>query len=67
MSNAVLTAVFVPVILVTPQGKMLEECLSTGERLWPNPPQFLDTIAEGIKTQQVLLTFFFILILNARF
>ena len=41
------------VVLVTPQGKMLEECLSSGERKWPDPPQFLDTIAEGIKTQQL--------------
>ena len=23
------------------------------ERLWSNPPQFVDTIAEGIRTQQV--------------
>ena len=32
---------------------MLEECLRSGERLWPNPPQFLNTIAEGIKLQQL--------------
>ena len=32
-------------------GKMLEECLRAGERLWPNPPQFLNTIAEAIKLQ----------------
>merc|ERR1719400_1947512 len=31
------------VIAVEPKGK----------DLWRNPPQFLDTIAEGIKTQQV--------------
>lgn len=41
------------VILVTPEGKNLEECLVSGERKWPNPPQYLDTIAEGIKTQQL--------------
>ena len=34
------------------QGKMLGECLRARERLWPDPPQFLDTMAEGIKTQQ---------------
>ena len=40
------------------QGKMLGECLKAKERLWPNPPQFLDTMAEGIKTQQCgILTF----------
>lgn len=24
-----------------------------GERLWPNPPQFVDTIADGIRIQQL--------------
>lgn len=24
-----------------------------GERLWPNPPQMVDTIAEGIRLQQL--------------
>jgi len=43
----------VKVLLVTPKGKRLGECLRSKERLWSNPPQFLDTIAEGIKTQQV--------------
>ncbi len=27
--------------------------LFIGERLWPNPPQYVDTIAEGIRVQQV--------------
>jgi len=46
------------IILTAPQGKMLGECLTAKERLWPNPPQFLDTMAEGIKTQQCgILTF----------
>ena len=41
-----------------PQGKHLSDSLRKRERLWPNPPLFLDTIAEGIMTQQVgLLTF----------
>lgn len=31
-----------------PEGKMLEECLKEEERLWPNPPQFLQTKCEGI-------------------
>lgn len=30
----------------------MEQCLKSGEREWPNPPQFLDTIAEAIKLQQ---------------
>jgi len=41
------------VVAVEPTGKELLRCLQTKERLWENPPQFLDTIAEGIKTQQV--------------
>jgi serine racemase len=40
------------VIAVEPVGKNLSPCLKSGERLWPNPPQFLNTIAEGIMTQQ---------------
>ena len=38
---------------VEPKGKHLAESLARRERLWSNPPQFLDTIAEGIMTQQV--------------
>merc|ERR1719427_1151151 len=41
------------VVAVEPTGKELLRCLQSKERLWENPPQFLDTIAEGIKTQQV--------------
>jgi len=41
------------VIAVEPEGKDLWKSLSAKERLWPNPPQFLKTIAEGIMTQQV--------------
>jgi len=41
------------VIPVEPKGKELEPCLKAKERLWSNPPQFIDTIAEGIMTQQV--------------
>ena len=43
----------IKVILVEPVGKNLSDCLSAKERKWPNPPQFLNTIAEGIKTQQL--------------
>ena len=41
------------VVAVEPQGKNLAASLKERERLWSNPPQFLDTIAEGIMTQQV--------------
>ena len=27
-------------------------CMLTGQRLWLGPPKFVDTIAEGIRTQQ---------------
>ena len=40
------------VIIVEPKGKDLEPCLKAKERLWADPPQFVDTIAEGIKMQQ---------------
>ena len=43
----------IKVILVEPVGKNLSTCLKSKERKWPNPPQFLNTIAEGIKTQQL--------------
>jgi len=41
------------VIAVEPEGKDLWRSLESKERMWPNPPQFLNTIAEGIMTQQV--------------
>ena len=41
------------IIAVEPRGKDLGPCLKAKKRLWSNPPQFIDTIAEGIKTQQV--------------
>ena len=43
------------IIAVEPRGKELGPCLKAKQRLWSNPPQFIDTIAEGIKTQQVIL------------
>ncbi|XP_060561650.1 probable serine racemase [Ruditapes philippinarum] len=43
----------VKVFIVEPQGKDVERCLQAGERLWPNPPRFLNTIADGIRLQQL--------------
>lgn len=40
---------------------MLEECLRARKRLWPNPPQLLPTIAEGIRLQHLGFTPFEIL------
>jgi len=40
------------IIAIEPKGKELGPCLKAQQRLWSNPPQFIDTIAEGIKTQQ---------------
>lgn len=46
------------IICVEPLGKNLWENLQARQRLWPNPPEFLDTIAEGLKLQQTgYLTF----------
>ncbi|KAL4223179.1 hypothetical protein ACF0H5_016651 [Mactra antiquata] len=41
------------VFIVEPQGKDVERCLQAGDRLWPNPPRFLNTIADGIRLQQL--------------
>ncbi|UJR29758.1 hypothetical protein I4U23_017306 [Adineta vaga] len=35
-----------------PEGKMLEECLKEEKRLWPEPPQFLQTKCEACRSQQ---------------
>ncbi|CAG2251090.1 SRR [Mytilus edulis] len=43
----------IKVFMVEPEGKMAEKCMRSGERLWPNPPKFLDTIADGIILQQL--------------
>ncbi|KAL4223335.1 hypothetical protein ACF0H5_016806 [Mactra antiquata] len=43
----------IKIFVVEPKGKDLERCLIAGERLWPNPPQFVDTIADGIRIQQL--------------
>ncbi|KAK0068917.1 amino acid racemase [Biomphalaria pfeifferi] len=42
----------IKIFLVTPKGKKLEECLTTGKRPWEGPPQYLETIADGIRLQQ---------------
>ncbi|XP_060064724.1 probable serine racemase isoform X2 [Ylistrum balloti] len=43
----------IKIFLVEAEGKMCEKSLRAGERLWPNPPQFVDTIADAIRTQQL--------------
>lgn len=43
----------IKVFMVEPEGKMAEQCLRSGQRLWPNPPKFLNTIADGIILQQL--------------
>ena len=41
------------ILPVEAKGKGLQPCLKAKDRsLWPEPPRFVDTIAEGIKTQQ---------------
>ncbi len=41
------------VIPVEAEGKELGRSLRARRRLWPDPPRFVDTIAEGIRTQQL--------------
>ncbi|KAL8562540.1 hypothetical protein ACOMHN_045805 [Nucella lapillus] len=43
----------IKVFLTSPKGKMLNECFKTGKRLWPNPPQYLNSKADAIATQQL--------------
>jgi len=40
------------VYAVEPAGKELGPCLKAKQRLWPDPPAFLNTIADSIRTQQ---------------
>ncbi|CAL4067384.1 unnamed protein product [Meganyctiphanes norvegica] len=40
------------VYAVEPLGKDLQRSLEQKCRMWPNPPQFIDTIADAIRTQQ---------------
>uniref|UniRef100_A0A2P2I1X6 Serine racemase n=1 Tax=Hirondellea gigas TaxID=1518452 RepID=A0A2P2I1X6_9CRUS len=41
------------VFAVEPEGKLLGRCLAAKQRLWSSPPQYLDTIADAIRSQQV--------------
>ncbi|XP_060064725.1 probable serine racemase isoform X3 [Ylistrum balloti] len=43
----------IKIFLVEAEGKMCEKSLRAGERLWPNPPRFLNTIADGIRMQHL--------------
>jgi serine racemase len=43
----------IKVFAVEPLGKELEPSLRASERLWPNPSRYVDTIADGIRFQQV--------------
>ena len=43
----------IKIYAVEPLGKELEPSLKAEERLWPNPPKYLNTIADGIRFQQV--------------
>ena len=49
----IFVCIFFKVFAVEPKGKELQPCLKSKKRLWSNPPQFINTIAEGIMTQQV--------------
>jgi len=40
------------VFACVPEGKMLQECLSEEQRLWPEPPTFLQTKCEACRLQQ---------------
>ena len=40
------------VLIMILLGKMMKQCLRSGQREWPNPPQFLNTMADAIKLQQ---------------
>jgi len=47
----------IKIFLVCPKGKRLQETLESGKRVWEGPPQYLNTIADGIRLQQTgLLT-----------
>ncbi|XP_052801792.1 probable serine racemase [Mya arenaria] len=43
----------IKIYIVEPEGKELQKCLLAGERLWPNPPRCLDTVADGMRMQQL--------------
>ncbi|XP_060569417.1 probable serine racemase [Ruditapes philippinarum] len=43
----------IKIFAVEPKGKDLQKSLVAGERLWSNPTIFLDTIADGMRRQQL--------------
>jgi serine racemase len=43
----------IKIFAAEPAGKDLEPCLQAGKRLWRNPPCTLNTIADGLRTQQL--------------
>ncbi|XP_045197435.2 probable serine racemase isoform X2 [Mercenaria mercenaria] len=43
----------IKIFIVEPDEKELEKCLRAAMRLWPDPPRFVDTIADGIRIQQL--------------
>ncbi|XP_033096525.1 serine racemase-like isoform X2 [Anneissia japonica] len=43
----------VKMYLAEPEGKETERSLRAGERLWPNPPQSLRSVADALTTQQL--------------
>ncbi|XP_062518824.1 uncharacterized protein LOC134193965 [Corticium candelabrum] len=43
----------IKIFAAEPAGKDLEVSLRAGERLWPEPPRHLETIADGLRTQQL--------------
>ena len=45
------------VFAVEPNGKGLQKCLESKQRLWENPPKFLSTVADSIRIQQVRISF----------
>lgn len=60
------------VFACVPEGKMLQECLNEGKRLWPEPPKFLQTKCEGnlcvfydIRLEYLKIIIFFFIYLKA--
>ncbi|XP_065834976.1 uncharacterized protein [Oscarella lobularis] len=43
----------IKVFAAEPEGKELEKSLRAGKRMWPNPPRSIETIADGMRTQQL--------------
>ncbi|XP_071810353.1 uncharacterized protein [Asterias amurensis] len=43
----------IKIYCVEPEGKDLQTSLQAGKRMWPEPPQSLNTVADAIRTQQL--------------